>query len=558
MSVLIVERLRTEWRSWKGQASGKAPRRRATSRRPQVEGLEARALLTGSFTEYPAQATPGQIVKGPDGNLWYTDAEDSRIDEMTPSGKVTVYPISFIHNANGITLGPDGALWFTGQGTIGRITTSGKITEFNFSIVTTAGDIVTGPDGALWFTVSNGEIGRITTTGQVTQYPLPNQAAASPSSITVGPDGALWYTDDQQGLIGRITTSGQVTTYDPHLSSKPRGIVTGPDGNLWVTEEDDAYIARITTSGVATEFPIQAPGGTFGGSSTRIIVGTDGNLYFTESWPPPTSGKVGSIGQITTAGVVQNFSTNITNSSPLGLTMGPGGNIWFADPGTSSIGVMSGVASPSPTPTPTPTPSPSPSPTPTPTPTPSPTPTPTPTPAPFPTSTPTATRPATPKPAPPPRPAPRVQSSSPSSRPLSTRTFLSIKPGSTALGRPVILTARVADLSRPQFNPTGTVAFVAGGARLGTADLQAGKATLTMAALPAGRDRVRVVYLGTNDFSRSRSAVLIESVAARRPDATPGDHSRNIAGTTSHVQLLRRQAAVNAAGGAEIIASLDL
>jgi hypothetical protein len=127
---------------------------------------------------------------------------------------------------------------------------------------------------------------------------------------------------------------------------------------------------------------------------------------------------------------------------------------------------------------------------------------------------------------------------------LSTRTFLSIKPGATALGRPVVLTARVADLSRPQFNPTGTVAFMAGGTRLGTVDLQAGMATLTTATLPAGPDRVRVVYLGTPDFRQSRSAILIERVGARRSDASPGDHSRNIAataGTTSHVQLLRRQ-----------------
>ena len=136
--------------------------------------------------------------------------------------------------------------------------------------------------------------------------------------------------------------------------------------------------------------------------------------------------------------------------------------------------------------------------------------------------------------------------------PLSTRTFLSIKPRPTALGQPVILTARVADLSRPQFNPTGTVAFVAGGTRLGTADLQAGEATLTMATLPAGRDRVRVVYLGTTDFRQSRSAVVIERVGAGRPDAPAGDHSRNIATTTSPVQRLRRQVVVNAGSGAEM------
>jgi hypothetical protein len=105
----------------------------------------------------------------------------------------------------------------------------------------------------------------------------------------------------------------------------------------------------------------------------------------------------------------------------------------------------------------------------------------------------------------------------------------------TALGQPVFLTARVADLSDPQLNPTGTVAFMAGDTRLGTADLQAGTATLTTATLPAGRHRVRVVYLGSTDFRQSRSAIWIERVGASRSDAPPADHSRDniavIAGT---------------------------
>jgi len=102
---------------------------------------------------------------------------------------------------------------------------------------------------------------------------------------------------------------------------------------------------------------------------------------------------------------------------------------------------------------------------------------------------------------------------------------------------------------------------MAGGTRLGTADLKAGTATLTTATLPAGRHRVRVVYLGTTDFRQSRSAIRIERVGANRSDAPPADRSRNIAaiaGTPSQVPLLRRQAVVNAGSGAEIIASSDL
>jgi hypothetical protein len=120
----------------------------------------------------------------------------------------------------------------------------------------------------------------------------------------------------------------------------------------------------------------------------------------------------------------------------------------------------------------------------------------------------------------------------------------------------VILTARVADLSRPQLDPTGTVVFMAGGTRLGTAELQAGKATLTIAVLPTGRNRLRVVYVGTTDFEPSRSAIMIERIGTRLLNSRPGDYARNNTGIAlkpSHVPLLRRQSVVNAGGGAKMI-----
>jgi hypothetical protein len=118
-----------------------------------------------------------------------------------------------------------------------------------------------------------------------------------------------------------------------------------------------------------------------------------------------------------------------------------------------------------------------------------------------------------------PVPAPRPYSGPIFGR-WSTFTFLSSEPHRIALGQPVSLTTRVADLGRPNFDPTGTVVFMADGKRLGTAKLHDGKATLTTAALPAGHVRVRVLYLGTTKFKSSRSDILFERVT----DAAPGDH----------------------------------
>src|SRR5436305_1404444 len=66
------------------RASGRPSRVR---RRPQVEGLEARCLLSAAptITEFPIP-TPrngaGGIVAGPDGNLWFTEADADRIGRL--------------------------------------------------------------------------------------------------------------------------------------------------------------------------------------------------------------------------------------------------------------------------------------------------------------------------------------------------------------------------------------------------------------------------------------------------------------------------------------------
>ena len=305
-------------------------------------------------------------------------------------------------NPAGITMGPDGAVWFTEAqlgtvATVGRITTSGVITEFplpNKSSYPT--EIAAGSDGALWFTERFGDnIARITTNGSLIEYPIPG---VSPASITAGPDGNLWFTfgqltnrfsGTQIGMIGRMTPSGTLTTFSipvdsTIISSGTQFITTGPDRNLWLTVSKLSqfgqlgYIDRITTSGAITEFSVGSA------SPYKIIAGPDGNLWFTD-FQLPTLGKMmtsgtitdyqlpassgndmargvaaGSdgavwfvrtlgcglnvtdcskqIGQINSAGVITVYALpNTSNGYPGDLTTGPDGNLWFAAPYSNSI-----------------------------------------------------------------------------------------------------------------------------------------------------------------------------------------------------------------------------
>ncbi len=284
-----------------------------------------------SFTEYPTESgsTPFGFVNGPDGAIWFTEINTSKIGRISTSGSLTEYAIPTPNaSPQDITVGSDGALWFTETGSkIGRITTSGVVTEFNLPIATAnygANQIVNGPDGALWFTESNvGGIGRMTTAGVYSQYNLPPVNAAG---ITVGPDGALWFTESGGNKIGRLTTSLALSEYSvPTAGSRPNAIVTGPDGALWFTELFGNKIGRITTAGAVNEYATQA-----NALPLDITNGPDGALWFTEL-------NANTIGRITTAGSVNEYLLPNANSSPTGITTGSDGALWFGEE-TDNVG----------------------------------------------------------------------------------------------------------------------------------------------------------------------------------------------------------------------------
>ena len=97
----------------------------------------------------------------------------------------------------------------------------------------------------------------------------------------MGPDNNLWFTDPGTDSVGMITTAGKYTEYKlPSITADPDGIVTDPqDGSLWITEEFDGKIAEISTQGqVLNQYTVP---GNFPQPS-GITVGPDGNLWFAE------------------------------------------------------------------------------------------------------------------------------------------------------------------------------------------------------------------------------------------------------------------------------------
>ena len=291
-----------------------------------------RITTDGTITnEYPVPTVASgldDIAIGPDGNPWFAESAGNRIGSIDPSGTITESaPLAPGSQPISVVAGPDGSAWFTehGTGKVGRLASDGTLTEYSTGITGRPLVITTGPDGNLWFTESPGnKIGRLDPTVGVTQEFTVPTVQSAPWEIASGPDGALWFTERVAGKIGRITTDGAISEYAiPTPNSMPNTIRTGPDPN----PAKDCGFQRETMG----EEAFEAEYANFGDCVSRLA--TTQTLWFSED-------RGNRIAQITTDGEVFEFPPLAPNARPGGLGEGADGNVWFAEFGGNKIGSL--------------------------------------------------------------------------------------------------------------------------------------------------------------------------------------------------------------------------
>ena len=294
---------------------------------------------TGSLREFPVptpNSRPVAIVRGSDGNFWFTEEQGNKIGRITPQGVLTEFLIPTSNSIpGGLTRGSDGNLWFyENKGDkIGHITPQGQITEFPVPVGSDLVGITAGPDGNLWFVgYKPNKIWRMTTSGVITGgFPIPTDGSGT-ETIIAGSDGNVWFVEDWGNKIGRITPQGNITEF-PIPTSLVSGqqnyhdMVVGPDGNVWFTEGLANKLGRITPQGEITEFSVPPPGGNPGSP----CAGPDGNIWFTDD--------ANHIRRITPSGMfLSKFMIPPPGSRPAALTVGSDKNIWFIEPSGNKIG----------------------------------------------------------------------------------------------------------------------------------------------------------------------------------------------------------------------------
>jgi virginiamycin B lyase len=237
--------------------------------------------------------SPGQMILGGDGNVWFIDSNppgipppNNYLAKVTGAGQITEFGVS----ARALTRGSDGNVWFVGSG-VGFITPSGDVTEY-YATPFTFG-ITTGFDGNIWTfadpIADQGEIDRISTMGVLLNRYIIHRTQTFITSLVAGSDRRMWFVTDQGNQIGAMTLGGQATFYNLPGNRTPANLTLGSDGAVWFTE-----------------------GGQFG--------------------------TPGAIGRITTSGKFREFLIPTPRSGPSALTVAPDGKLWFADPSAHKLG----------------------------------------------------------------------------------------------------------------------------------------------------------------------------------------------------------------------------
>jgi streptogramin lyase len=307
------------------------------------------ASAAPAVAQFAAPNQVNAIAVGPDGNIWFTEAQETVGRLTVASGAVATYHGVTASQENcsdpsaplaqqgsgplflGVILtGPNGNVWYTvwcggplvygysgynQMNTTGTIVASAPCCAYNSPIVDGA---TIGSDRNVWETVQT-----------ISGYEINNcsygHALPVLGGIVTGSDAAEWFPANQNGsaTIFRTTTSCSLsnpatiagTTFDFRS-------VASAGGALWVIDVGKNAIDKITTAGVVTTYAVpKAWAVDSQGNVGYVAAAPSGNyVYFDNT----NSAQVGRINVAT--GAVQEYTLPI--AQPQALAVDGSGNVW--------------------------------------------------------------------------------------------------------------------------------------------------------------------------------------------------------------------------------------
>ena len=319
--------------------------------------LAGTAPAQAAVTVFPvatSNAELGRITTAPDGSMWFLMSDANKVGRITTSGAIQEFDLPATSSsvdgpAKGLDVGPDGVVWVTtehGENVV-RLSPSGALlSNWRFpaddpcvyDVCPYGGEVRVAPDGVAWISMNYDRsfIVKLTPTGQLTESP---NAPACDDVLGEALDGTMWCQNGNASAQDSIThvsadAAGGTTYPLPSDATYPQGLVGGPVGSIWFTRSDDGTAFTSPSDG-SVGYLDQASGATkiwqTGSRSAPqdIVVGPDGQMWFTNRGAAPGIGHISSTG----VGVI----SAVGNYKPTSLTFGPDGAVWFTDAEANAI-----------------------------------------------------------------------------------------------------------------------------------------------------------------------------------------------------------------------------
>jgi virginiamycin B lyase len=304
--------------------------------------VDAEFVLSGpKLYEYEVGEAPSSITAGPDGNIWFASTNTGYLYRFSLATD-TETQWAALASSNAIAGGPPVSvsepntyIWSVGGASaqIASTAVQNSVASYTNGFFGPGEGIALASDGNEWFTDTGANsIGKVTPSGAITEYLIPT-AASGVAGITVGPDGALWFAENTKNKIGRIPTDA-TSGSDIQEFPEPDGAteMAQGDGLVWFASE--SFFGSMTTLG--TVAPFEKVSSNF----TGIVQGPDQAMLLTDN-------GTGTLARFpfgsTSVGALVEYPLSMganTSPFPVSITLGPDGNIWYAD-GSDYIGEMS-------------------------------------------------------------------------------------------------------------------------------------------------------------------------------------------------------------------------
>jgi sugar lactone lactonase YvrE len=264
--------------------------------------------------------TPIGLAFDAEGNLWVADSENDRIQEFDSGGEylaqfgTTGNDAGQLSEPRGVAVDAEGNLWVADSA-------NNRVQEFAAS------------EFVLKFGGEGSEAGQL----------------ASPSDAAIDAEGNLWVSDTGHNRIQQFSPEGEFIhqfgakgSGECQLSS-PRGIALDAEGDIWVADSGNGRVQEFSPDGAClSHFGSAGKGeGQFGVSSLKdLAFDPAGHIWTVESGPlflaPTRVQEFDPEGEF-----IRAFGSEGAEegqfSSPQGIAVDPGGDIWVADTGNHRV-----------------------------------------------------------------------------------------------------------------------------------------------------------------------------------------------------------------------------